>query len=107
MKSFNLLRVQLRRMGLLEWESRPNGKILSIVTNCIIFGIAIVFFVSTTWFFLFVARTTIEHTESFVFVGSSAMIIEMYSMCFWHKQKHGALFDEIDGIIERSECIFE
>lgn len=103
MKSFELFKCHLRRMGLLKWDSKPNGHILSVATNCVVFGIGIGFFSTTSWFFMFSAQTIAERTGSFVFSCNSMLMVSWYSVCLWYKQKHVGLFDEIDAIIEKSE----
>lgn len=101
MKSFELLKCHLRRMGLLKWVSKPNGPIFSVATNCFVFGIGFGCFSTTSWFFIFSAQTTAERSDSFVFACLSMLMFLWYLMCFWYKQEHVGLFDEIDAIIEK------
>lgn len=107
MKSFEFFKNHLRRMGLFQWESTwkyiPNGQILNITSNCVIFGICTIYLITTSWFFLFIAETIAEHTRSFIFLCNALVMFLWYSVCFRYKQTHIELLDVIDGYIERSK----
>lgn len=103
MKSFELFRIHLYNMGLLQMDSSWKATILAISRNCIIYTFSIVQLIITSWFFLFKAETMDESIDSFISVSISFLLFAWFSVCIWYKQNHVMLFDECDAIINESE----
>lgn len=103
MKSFEQFKIYLRRVGLLHRNSSASEKLEDFTSNCVVLSICAIYWLTASWFFVFTAQTLIQHTESFFFSSTAALIALWYLICLWYKERHAEMFERIDEIMEKSE----
>lgn len=102
MKTFELLKFQLSKSGILPLDSSPRARQTAIVANCVSVSACIVCLLTTGWFFLFTAQTNSEYVDGCVFY-SSIFFASWYLICMWNKEKLMTLFADLDAIIVKSK----
>lgn len=103
MESFVLLKFFYRFGGVLPFNSSYFGRVVTILINCIYYGICVMLFLSTFWYFLFGARAFSEYVECSYFFVSSLLMASWYSVYLWQRTKYVDLFSTLDAIIEQSK----
>lgn len=111
MEFFKKLKVYLRYLGILPFNSSARAKIFIPVWNCILLIIHIWYFVGPLWYILSTNWTFKEVTETTFYIVTSLLIILWYSVCILQKSKYNVLFDVLDKIMEKSkptkQCYFK
>lgn len=103
MKSFNLLQVQMKWLGILPWHSNKNGKVIRLCLNCVIYGIILEFILMSFWYFAFTAQTLNEYANSFYILTFGIVLFAWYSTYLRHRDNFNMLFLDLDGIIRKSK----
>lgn len=103
MRVFSFLRTQLAAIGILRCGSTEHGKILSIVSRFRVFGVLLVYLISTSWYLAFEARGPLEYAVSSYFVGTVSSILLMYLELFWDRNDLKRIFADLDSIVEKSK----
>ena len=68
--------------------------------NGAFFGLFMICFLMTLWFFAFGAKNFQEYAESLFFVLSALLLVVWYAIFAWQKTEYCCLFDELDTIID-------
>ena len=103
MKSFDLLQVQMRWMGIFPLNAKQNGKITRLFLNCVYFVIILEFILTTLWYFAFTAVTLIEYAQCFYVTTFAFVVLVWYLSYLWHRDDFRALFLDLDKIVLKSE----
>lgn len=104
METFAILREYMSLIGVL-WNCN-RSRHFYIILNCVFLALAIIFFLSTFWFFAFAAVTFDEYAASFYFISCSLLMLSWYSNYLWQRSKYVELFTELGIMIEKSESFF-
>lgn len=102
METISLLKINLRRMGILQWDNSLKSKILAVTLNCVVFGISTLYALITGYYLIFTAKTDNEFTMGAIYTFSSVFVTLWYLSCIWNKEKIETLLDDLDAIIEKS-----
>lgn len=102
MKTFETLRNHLNILGVLQTSTTRKRRIARIAVTCFLFGLSIIYFVTSFWFYLFAAQTTIESIESLFSTVCAIRNIVWYTICLWYRNEYATLFADLDAIIDRS-----
>lgn len=103
MKTFDLLRNYIRNLGIFQWSSNRCGNLFTTFLNCVYFGIFMIFFMTTLWYFLFTAQTIIEYAKSFYFMSYAIVVLVWYSTFLWKTDEYAALFKNFDIKVRKSK----
>lgn len=104
MESFKQFKIQLRQLGLLDWDSSPKRKFIVIATYLAGYTVSLFTLSTVTWFLLFTAKKTdTERVEGFLNPGLGVLITTWFTICIWYRQEHSSFFMDLDAIIGRSK----
>lgn len=103
LKSFDLLQIQMRWLGILPWSTNQNGKAMHLCQTGIIFSFIVEFFLSSFWYFAFTANTLNEYAESFYVFTFGIVIINWYVTYLWHRDNYCVMFLDFEKIAKKSK----
>ena len=102
MKYFEKLKVQLRQLGILHWDSSAKAKRITIAIRCGLLAIYMSNFLAPAWYFLFEAKTSGDHSESAIIALSTLLLVAWYLAILFQNEKYATICDELNSIIEES-----
>lgn len=105
MRSFDLLQIQMRWLGIFPWDTNKNGKTIQLCLNCVIYGIIVEFILMTLWYFALTAQTLNEYAKSFYIFTFGIVLFAWYSTYLMHREDYYMLFVDLDGIVRKSKQI--
>lgn len=93
-------------LGILPFQNLPSW-CQSIPVDAIYIGfiyiVLILFVWTTSWFLIFEEKTFDELAESIFFSGQSSLYLVMYPVLQYTKVRLLKIFEDLDGIIEKSK----
>lgn len=102
MKYFEKLNVQLRQLGILQWDSSLRAKRIAMATRCALLAIYVLNFLAPAWYFLMEAQTSRDHSESAIIALSTLLLVAWYLAILLQNEKYASISDELNSIIEKS-----
>lgn len=102
MKYFEELKVQLRQLGILHWDSSPKSRNIAIASRCGLIAIYVSNILAPAWYLLFEAKSPRENAECTIFALGSLFLFSWYLAILFQSEKYEKLFDELNAIIDAS-----